>query len=292
MIIIKMKGGLGNQMFQYALYLQLKALGKDVRMDDVNGFKDDEQRDPALFDAFGITYEAADEKDVERLRDASLSFLSRVRRKLTGRKSKDYFEPADGNFDPRVLDKSFDEAYLDGYWQSDRYFPDMGVIRQLQNEYSVEPAKAFRDSTAWERLKQIRTTESVSIHIRRGDYLWPGTVETFGNICTEQYYKDAVNYIRKYYPEAVFYIFSNDKEWAAQHFRGDRFITVDFDDMLHDTADLKLMSECKHHIIANSSFSWWAAWKNDTPDKIVIAPKTWINNRDMKDIYTDKMVRL
>ena len=95
------------------------------------------------------------------------------------------------------------------------------------------------------------------------------------------------------YPSAVFFIFTDDKEWCRDHFKGPNFIVVDLEEGDGtDIAEMTLMSRCKHHIIANSSFSWWAAWLNDSPEKIVIAPEKWINNRDMDDIYTDRMTKI
>ena len=114
MIIIQLAGGLGNQMFQYALYLQLKSLGKDVKIDDRTGFEHDMQRSPALA-PFGITYETATAGEVERMLDASPRVRDKIRRKLCGRNKKSYFE-ADKRYKPEIL--SWDDIYLEGYWQT------------------------------------------------------------------------------------------------------------------------------------------------------------------------------
>ena len=290
MVIIRMKGGLGNQMFQYALYCSLRARGTQVKMDEVNGFAEDPQRDPMLARVFSISYDKATQEEIVEMTDAYMHWWSRVRRKLFGRKTRAIDEEVNGNFDPRILE--LQEAYLEGYWQTEKYFEDPGVVKQLRDDFTLDPGKVLKDASAWETLKRIRQTESVSIHIRRGDYLAPGTVETFGGICTEEYYRKAVEYLLERFPDAVFYVFSNDKEWTTRHLTGDRFITVEYDEELDDEADLLLMSMCRHHILANSSFSWWAAWLNDAPEKTVIAPARWLNGRDIRDIYTDRMVRL
>ena len=290
MMIMKLKGGLGNQMFQYALFLQLMENGRKVKMDEVNGFKNDPQRTPLLRQTFGVEYETASQKEIIQMTDSYMDLFSRVRRKLFGRKTLEYQQPADGNFDPRVFE--MEDAYLEGFFQSEKFFPSTTVRERLRREFALDPQKVLLSDLCWERYQQIRETNSVSIHIRRGDYLEPGTRETFGGICTEDYYVTAVEYILEKYPDAVFYIFSNDKDWTAKHLTGERFITCELDETLPETADMFLMSQCRHHILANSSFSWWSAWLSDTPRKTVVAPKKWLNTADMHDIYTERMVRL
>ncbi|MBE5842617.1 MAG: alpha-1,2-fucosyltransferase [Butyrivibrio sp.] len=289
MIIIRLKGGLGNQMFQYALYLQLKALGKEVKMDEVSGFKDDPQRDPALYDMFGITYDKASAEEVTEITDSYMDFMSRVKRKLFGRHSAEYQDNT-GNFDPKVLE--MDRAYLNGYFQSDKYFTDKDVLKQLRREFEIRPEDCLTTGESWELYRMIRQTHSVSIHVRRGDYLEPGTIETFGGICDDDYYKRAIDRMISQDPDAEFFVFTSDKEWCSQNVSGDRFHYVDTGEEKEDAADLLLMSLCKHHILANSSFSWWSAWMNDSPEKTVLVPPKWLNNKPMEDIYTDRMIRV
>ncbi len=289
MIIIRMMGGLGNQMFQYALYLQLKALGKEVKIDDVYGFRDDEQRNPVLEAMYGITYDKATDLEVTDITDAHLDLMSRIRRKIFGRKSKEYMEET-GIFDPKVFE--FEDAYLNGYFQSDKYFRDEKVIAQLRKEFTINPDEVFTLPESWELFRQIQETESVSIHVRRGDYLLPGTVETFGGICDTDYYKRAIDRMVSEHPDAIFYVFTSDKEWCEENVSGMKFRLVDTKEPNDDAADLLLMSLCKHHILANSSFSWWSAWMNDSPEKTVIVPKNWLNTKPMDDIYTERMTRI
>ena len=122
MIIIQMMGGLGNQMFQYALYSQLKSMGKVVKVDDEAGFKEDKQRDPALA-LFDITYEKASPGEIIKMRDSSPAITAKVRRKLFGRYNHSYFEESK-LFLPKIFD--WDNIYLEGFWQSEKYFPDVG----------------------------------------------------------------------------------------------------------------------------------------------------------------------
>ena len=208
MIIIQLAGGLGNQMFQYALYLQLKSLGKDVKIDDVSGFEQDRQRVPALA-TFGISYEKASTKEIEKMLDASMLPWHRVRRKLCGRKRKSYFEE-DKLFHPDVL--TWDDIYLEGYWQTEKYF--RSVTEQVRSAYNIDRLLSYvRDRKNAQNptvpgtfvmsldayLQEINSTESVSVHIRRGDYLTPENQALFGNICTEAYYHNAMEQIKKKY---------------------------------------------------------------------------------------------
>lgn len=289
MIIIRLKGGLGNQMFQYALYLQLKALGKDVKIDDVEGFINDKQRVPVLEDMFGITYDKADKAEIVEITDAHMDLISRIKRKLFGRHSKEYIENT-GSFDPGVLE--MEEGYLNGYFQSDKYFTDEEVIARLRHEYQLVPENVFTSPASWELYRQITQTESVSIHVRRGDYLEPGVVETFGGICDTEYYKRAIEKMLSMYPDAEFFVFTSDKEWCNENVSGERFHMVDTQEEDEDAVDLLLMSLCKHHILANSSYSWWSAWMNDDPSKTVLVPERWLNNKENNDIYTERMIRV
>ncbi len=311
MVIIQLAGGLGNQMFQYALYLQFQNLHKEVKIDDVAGFVEDEKRDPSL-SAFGITYQKADPKEIEEMLDASLLFWHRVRRKLFGRKRKSYFE-ADKRFKPEIF--TWDDIYLEGYWQTEKYFEAVAdqvraafdVDRLLMVQQAEDMAKAGRtkqQTKVQTYLRQITQTQSVSLHIRRGDYLTPENQALFGGICTEAYYKEAVRLMRKQYPGCRFFLFTNDKEWAKERFADDKggrttetaladgepadVIVVDLPEG-SDHEEFALMSKCKHHILANSSFSWWASYLNQNPGKTVLAPTKWLNGWDCQDFYRKDM---
>lgn len=294
MIIIQMAGGLGNQMFQYALYKQLISMGKTVKMDDEAGFREDAQRNPALA-PFGVVYERASNQEIMEMTDSSMAFTARVRRKLFGRKRRAYFEE-DKCFQSKIFE--WDDIYLEGYWQSEKYFQDVGSL--LKKEFGLKSVRENRENgyglseQAEKYLRQMEQCESVSIHVRRGDYLLPQNQELFGNICTDQYYEKAVKKIMESHPDAVFYLFTNDREWAAERLKeqGDFPIVLIELPGDRDYETFTLMSRCRHHILANSSFSWWASYLNDNPDKLVIAPDRWMNGWDCKDIYRADMTRI
>ena len=288
MIIIQLKGGLGNQMFQYALYRELLHRGKKVKIDDETGFVNDKLRIPVL-DRFGIEYERATKEEIVDITDSKMDIFSRIRRKLTGRKTL-RIDEMEGIFDPNILEVT--DAYLVGYWQSDKYFTSPEVIEELQEVFAKRPQEIMHDSVSWSTLQQIECSESVSIHVRRTDYLDKEHIKIH-NLCSEQYYKNAISMVRAEHPNAVFFIFTDDKEWCKEHFKGHNFINVELQEGENtDVADMLLMSRCKHHIMANSSFSWWSAWINDAPEKMVIAPEKWINNKRMDDIYTERMTKV
>lgn len=337
MVIIQLAGGLGNQMFQYALYLELEALGKEVKIDDVSGFVQDAQRKPALA-PFGIIYGRPAKKEQEKMLDASMLPWHRVRRKLFGRQKKSYFEGSK-LFIPEVL--TWDDIYLEGYWQSEKYFQD--VREKVREAYRTDRLTAHLQSVGmwgavngrpheagngsgitdrlctddsrkdgygdivWEKsaaqyLDEINSTCSVSVHVRRGDYLKPENQTLFGGICTEAYYREGMRLMRERFPGCSFYLFCNDKDWARETYAGQENITlVDLPcsgegltekDMDIDYAEFVLMSRCKHNILANSSFSWWASYLNPNPDKYVLAPDRWLNNVDSRDFYRADMQKI
>lgn len=213
MDIIRMTGGLGNQMFQYALYLKLCEMGREVKFDDVAEYRLENAR-PIMLWVFGISYPKASAVEINEITDGFLKLSHRIRRKLFGRRSLEYHEK-DCNFDPQVLKR--DPAYLTGYFQSEKYFKDI--------ENQVRKAFTFSDRM-WEGLEpgireklekyleRIQNSLSVSIHVRRGDYLT--TSQVFGGICTEEYYRSAVGKMLECFPEALFFVFSNDIQWVRE----------------------------------------------------------------------------
>lgn len=291
MVIIMLSGGLGNQMFQYALYCRLQELGREVKIDDRRGFIDDPNgRVPRLTQVFGIKYEVATVREVKDMLDSHRDIISIAKRKLFGRKSRIYREKS-GLFDEAVL--AMDNIYLDGYWQSEKYFDSEYVKNRLINEFAIDKESVLTDDESRRILEQIESEESVSVHVRRGDYLNPGVVENHGGICTDDYYKRAIEYVLDKKPGAKLYFFSNDTKWTKEKY-GDlgEVVSLEGREEISDIAELLLMSRCKNHILANSSYSWWSAWLNDNSDKLVIVPSKWANLKQMDDIYTDRMIRV
>ncbi len=289
MVIIQLAGGLGNQMFQYALYLQLQQLGKHVKIDETTAFVQDEKREPSL-SVFGINYEKATVRELEQMLDSSPLLWHKIRRKLCGRKKKAYFEE-NKLFHPDVL--KWDDIYLEGYWQTEKYFKGVeSTVRQVYDmDRLLQHATAVKDDAVVSYLSRIDTTESVSVHVRGGDYLLPQNTELFGGICTKDYYRKAMEQIRKKHPDCTFFLFTNDKEFAKTQIDAEfmRDMTPVELPAGRDCEVLAMMSRCRHNILSNSSFSWWASYLNRNPDKLVLAPDRWLNGWDCRDYYREDM---
>ncbi len=304
MNIIRMSGGLGNQMFQYALYMKLTSLGKKVKFDDINEYRGERAR-PIMLAVFGITYPRATWDEITAFTDGSMDLRKRIRRRLFGRHVIAYEEQ--GIYDPRVL--TFDSMYLKGAFQSEKYFEDIkDEIRSLYRFPALDrmhlPEKLYQETT--DCLTAIENCEAVGLHMYRSDSRMDE--ELYEGICTEKYYEGAVRFMQDKVKDARFFIFSNEPKWVkgwvgtlvesritegmdreeAKAMR-ERFVLVEANTEYTGYLDMLLMSRCKHNIISNSSFSWWSAWLNDNTEKIIVAPDRWKNNVESNDIYTDGM---
>ena len=280
LVVIQLSGGMGNQMFQYALYLQLKALGKHVKIDDKTEYEGRDNARPIRLSVFDAKYTTPNEIEMKCLTDSFLDFVSKIRRKLTGRKTAEYVEKSQ-LFDSEVWKK--DRAYLVGCWQSEKYFYD---IRE-----EVKKAFTFRNITLSSKMQEyerkMQETNSVSLHIRRGDYLTVSDV--YGGICTPEYYEKAMKQMEEWHPDCHFFVFTNDVKWVKENYHQKNLTIVEGNDEDAGYIDLYLMTRCKHYILANSSFSWWGCYLSASKDKKVIAPKQWFQGRDCKDVYTEEM---
>ena len=295
MNIIRMTGGLGNQMFQYALYLQFKSMGIDCYFEDFSEYEGHDNARPIQLSAFGIEYPKVLMKDYYRIRDAHPDIFHKVKRKLLGKHRRDYNEAFVG-FDEEVLKR--DEYYICGFFQSEKYFKS--VKEEVLKAFTftsevVSEANKIATSLGLPLTDGRMPENSVSLHIRRGDYLAYSNV--YGDICTDEYYDKSVEYIKERIGQVELYIFSNDtawsKEWISRYTQnGIKCYVIEGTDDNNGYIDMYLMSCCHHHIVANSSFSWWGAYLNAREDTITCAPGRWLNNHDVEDIYTESMVRI
>lgn len=275
MLMLRMSGGLGNQMFQYALYRALLEKGKEVYVDDITMYQKVGRYDNRLEAVFPLSYRHANKKDYNWLTDSSMMPWQRVRRKLFGRKGKFYQEKDAITFEQDIFEA--ENCYAIGYWQSGHYFEQ--IEDKLRKDFYLDFSR-FSDKAKYYR-EQIKKTFAVSIHVRRGDYLEKKFAPIYGGLCTAAYYQTAIDWFRKKNPETMFYLFTDDREWGRE-FCGKRMSLVDGTTAEEDMA---LISCCRGHILANSSFSFWGAWLDSAPDKEVIMPAKWFNNSDGQDIY-------
>ena len=266
MIITKIKGGLGNQLFQYATGRAVASHHKLPLKLDLTWFETNKLHNGYRLDQLAIQAEIATENEIIKLKGENNILFSALR-KVGLFKRKSYFkEKRSSYFDGGVFKNKF--LYLNGYWQNELYFSNIREL--LLGELS--PINSMND-LGYAYLESIEKSNSVSLHVRRGDYLNLKNIGVLG----VDYYTKAVDYIRQNVENPTFYIFSDDLEWCKDSLGFlDNCIYVDRTQT--EIEDLKLMSFCRHNIIANSSFSWWGAWLNQNPNKIVIAPKGWLLN--------------
>jgi hypothetical protein len=278
LIVSRLNGGLGNQMFQYAIGKNLARKRKTDHGVDIVSYSLGEgitPREYSLGDFF------ADPKIVHQNRTPPGRIRNQLQRFYPYYKRKEVIEQS-FLFDPNIL-KAPKECTLIGYWQSEKYFKEAETI--IREDFKFRPS--VTDGLD-EIAKVINDSHSVSIHFRRGDYVKNAEVNSVHGLCDMDYYKAALKTLNKKYSDLKLFVFSDDINWVANNFSTDQemtFITQ------KDKAirDMYLMSLCKHHIIANSSFSWWGAWLGTFPDKTVIAPQRWFKTAERK---TDDLLPL
>ena len=280
MIIVRMQGGLGNQLFQYALYENFKSKGITTKI-DISTYIDGREARPLELDKLGLHFETADKKELHAYFADDDIFFDRLLRYSIG--IKKYIKDTKFDFDSRILNLT--EGFLNGYWQSDKYFAPIGSVIREQICFQNIDTDAIKD-----REKRMRESDSVSIHVRMGDYLQCS--DLYGNICTKEYYRKAIRYISEKIENPVFYIFSDEPAKAAEMLSGYSFDMVTENKGADSYKDMYLMSCCKHHIIANSSFSWWGAWLDQKPGKIVVTPSRWNQLCKQHDICCDGWVMM
>lgn len=284
MDIVWIDGGLGNQMFQYALALKLNDLGREVKLDITKYAEHHAHNDFELDHIFGLLCELASVREIKRLGYRKANHLTEFLKK-TSLCKKTIYNYESYEYDAKVL--GLDGYYIEGYWQSEKYFID--IQEKIREAYRFPE---ITDQKQKETVAQIKNNCSVSVHVRRGDYL---RYPIYRDICTIEYYERAMEYFRdKFGGEVRFFIFTNDMPWSKEHFRSKDCCFVEGNTGTESFRDMQMMSLCRHHIIANSSFSWWGAWLNDRKDKLVIAPERWVNipEEEQRDIIPETWIRM
>lgn len=250
MIVIRLKGGLGNQMFQYAY-------GRD------------------------LSYR---QKTVLKL---DKSFLKNtIWQRIIGVTPRKY-ELGEFNIKAKLTNKKYKNR-LEGYWQSEKYFKD--IRKMICEDFTLK-----KESNNFKKLaKIISQTNSVSVHFRRGDYAEKRKTKKYHGLLDTNYYQKALDIINEKVKNPHFFVFSDDPSWVKKNFKIKQPLTfISGSRKLTNSKELILMSLCKHNIIANSSFSWWGAWLNRNPSKIVIAPKKWFRAKiEAKNLLPGDWIKL
>jgi hypothetical protein len=273
MITTNLKGGLGNQMFQYATGLALAQKNNDELLIDNSGYFDSRvvnSDTPRTYELghFNISASVASPEQINKAK-YPYGIFSKIIRGINKKiLQRNYLD-----FHPEIFANPTNNKniYLDGFFQSEKNF--LSIRSQLLKEFSLKKDLPNKDLT-----QEIEQSNSVAVHIRHGDYLNDPKTNEYHGTCSEQYYQKAIDEIRKTVTDPIFYLFSDDPEWINDNFEVDGInMKIGTDSKLSPQEELVLMSKCKHNIIANSSFSWWAAWLNQNDDKIVIAPTPWVD---------------
>lgn len=295
MIIIKVMGGLGNQLQQYALYKKLENMGKEVRL-DVSWFRDQQIQADVLakraleLDYFDkLSYREATTEEIRsvlgRLWEEKESPIAKLKRKLKPSANPCFTE--NDMYHEEIF--SFTDKYLVGYWACEKYYAD--ILDTLRETISFPQSSNEQNSLHNEEtIRKMEECDSVSVHIRRGDYLDPANRAMFGGICTDIYYQTAIAFIKEKYPRAKFFLFSDDTEYVREKYQGDEYEIVDWNHGTESFYDMMLMSHCKHNICANSTFSFWGARLNRNEPKIMIRPSIHKNTQvcipeQMKELW-------
>lgn len=311
MVIIRVMGGLGNQLQQYALYKKLESMGKEVRL-DVSWFRDAgvqesvlAERELELDHLDGISYREASPEEIRsvlgRLWEEKEKAASKLKRKLIPASDPCFMES--DMYHEQVF--TFTDKYLVGYWACEKYYAD--ILGKLRQEISFPGEKNLSggagmasglpdggNTDSFKRNREItekmKETESVSVHIRRGDYLDAANRPIFGGISTNDYYRAAISFLKESYPQAVFYFFSDDIPYVREHYREEAGEIIDWNHGKNSIYDMMLMSCCKHNICANSTFSFWGARLNPYGPKVMIRPSIHKNTQicipeQMKELW-------
>jgi len=295
MIIVKLDGGLGNQMFQMAIGRILAEKNQTFLTFDKTFFNYNKRRlghTPRNYELriFEESYLFAGEKEI--LNFHRLSTINRIKRKL-GLNYPKSFRESSFDFNSRVLNQKA-PVYLRGFFQSYKYFKG---YEELIKKIFVFPQNCLEEINQ-ELLKHIKDSSTLAIHIRRGDYVQDKSIQQYHGNLTTEYYLKAISTVVSKISGLTLIFFSDDNQWVKKEFQNldHQKMFVDYNTGANSWKDMFLMSCCNHQIIANSSFSWWAAWLNENPDKMVIAPKKWFekSEKDMntKDLIPPQWIRI
>jgi len=290
-VIVRLKGGLGNQLFQFAIGKQLSILNNCKLKLDISSYNHYTLHDYGL-NHFNIAENIATKSEVPLQYSTGNRYLRKLfklidplHQNITIVKEKSLC------FDNKIFNLNNELLYLDGHWQSEKYFISItNIIRE-----NLRLKDKITDRYLLSIINKIKKTNSLSIHIRRGDFTLPETSKVHG-LTSMEFFEKAINYLIKRIDSVEFFIFSDDDQWIRNNLSSLPNSTIIEGTNEKNYIDLFLMSQCKHNIISNSTFSWWGAWLNPNPKKIVVAPKKWYNiesmNNNTNDLIPNNWIRL
>jgi len=292
MIVTKLIGGLGNQMFQYAAGRRTAIVNHTELKLDISGYDYQVGITPRkyMLDIYNIQASVATKQEIKLFNNHSKHRIQRnLHRVMVFLLRRHYIRQKTSGFARGFLTIP-DNSYLEGYWGSEKYFSDIEDI--IRKDFTP---KNKPDNATIELIQRIKNCNSVSVHVRRNDYVMDKKTHDFHGVCGLGYYKKSISLITKKVTNPSFFIFSDDPVWCKANLRLKNptvYVTHNLGKKDHE--DIILISTCKHNIIANSSFSWWGAWLNSHPDKIVIAPKKWFRDPSIntKDLIPQSWIKI
>lgn len=286
MIIIKLSGGLGNQMFQYAFGRAFSVKNSIEFKLDISGYPKQTLRQYKL-NNFNIIENLATEEDLKKIKNP-YGILSKIKRVIWDQKILRQFHVG---YEPELFKKQ-DETYFDGFFQNERYFIDIQEI--IRKEFTLKYPMGESAKKSLELIQQSPTP--ISFHVRRGDYVLDEKTKKYHGGCSEEYYANALKLIKEGVENNIsVFVFSDDIEWVKKNIKINARTFYVSNDTIQDFEEIMLMSKCHHHIIANSSFSWWGAWLNNRSDKKVIAPKVWLarsKDKEHNNVVPNHWIRI
>lgn len=299
MIVMVPRCGLGNQLFEYAFARHLmQTLGEKKIYIDLSEYINKKDGREYILSHFSLPEDTVVLKGLPRLLFQVCHFCIRLFCRLCYSQKVDdrhLYYLSKGIYQWNFID--CDDVHsgglhiLSGVFQNKRYFEDM--YHEIRQCFRLKTPAA--DESVTDMLQRIEASESVCVHIRRGDYVNNERWSKHLLICNENYYKKGIQYVQERHPEAVFYVFSNSHDdicWIKDHYKlQGNIVYVDLN--CSDIDDFRLMQKCRHFIISNSSFSWWAQYLSDCQDGIVVAPRYWTTAKEhYNGIYMDRWVEL
>jgi hypothetical protein len=272
LVIVKLIGGLGNQLFQYAAARRVACVNGVPLKLDISGFEKYTLRRYSLHH-FDIAAHIARPDDIAQIKKRGpAAFALRFTEMIRPYHRRHLIIERTLDFDPGILRLS-GNVYLQGYWGSERYFKDIEPL--IRKELAIRTAPSAPNAAMAERIGQV---SAVSIHIRRGDKVSDPSARKYFPALPLEYYRTAIDRVAQNIERPHFFVFSDNAEWARENLHSKHPLTfVAHNGPDQDFEDLRLMSLCQHHIIANSTFSWWGAWLGVNMDRIVIAPRRWLD---------------
>lgn len=278
MRVVRVFAGLGNQMFQYVIYCQLKKLNSRVYI-DTSGVSD---RPYELY-KWNVPLSKLPPLLASFFNNDENYIWNRIYIHYRGLKKILYMKNLESAYKYFEDYRNKEYKYYEGYWQNLKYFE--GVEQEIRQAFDINKITFQPRNIRWK--KKIDDVESIGIHVRGFDFLISPFKELYGGICTTEYYEKAINYMDSQVKDPVYFVFTNDLEYAKKILPKKEYIFVEGNTAADDVEEMMLMRSCKHQIIPNSTFSWWAAWLNDNPSKHVVMPEIWVNGAVPPNIAED-----